>query len=127
MKNKELSQLKKLYQTKFQEHCKKFLENHNSQAYLSKQTLLVDQLIVNIWQSLSISKVIALVAVGGYGRKELFPFSDVDILIVFEKEISKIDQDKVSQFITNCWDLGFKIGHSAVSYTHLTLPTNREV
>ena len=112
MKNKELSQLKKLYQTKFQEHCKKFLENHNSQAYLSKQTLLVDQLIVNIWQSLSISKGITLVAVGGYGRKELFPFSDVDILIVFEKEISKIDQDKVSQFITNCWDLGFKIGHS---------------
>jgi len=112
MKNKELSQLKNLYQTKFQEYCKKFLENHNSQAYLSKQTLLVDQLIVNIWQSLLISKGIVLVAVGGYGRKELFPFSDVDILIVFEKEISKLDEDKVSQFITNCWDLGFKIGHS---------------
>jgi len=112
MKNKELSQLKKLYQTKFQEHCKKFLENHNSQAYLSKQTLLVDQIIVNVWQSLSISKDIALVAVGGYGRKELFPFSDVDILIVFEKEISDVDQEAISQFITHCWDLGFKIGHS---------------
>jgi len=112
MNKKELSQLKNLYQKKFQDHCKKFLENHNSQAYLSKQTLLVDQLMVNIWQSLSISKDIVLVAVGGYGRKELFPFSDVDILIVFEKEISKADQEAISQFITNCWDLGLKIGHS---------------
>jgi UTP:GlnB (protein PII) uridylyltransferase/phosphohistidine swiveling domain-containing protein len=68
--------------------------------------------MVNIWQSLSISKDIVLVAVGGYGRKELFPFSDVDILIVFEKEISKADQEAISQFITNCWDLGLKIGHS---------------
>ena len=112
MIKKELSQLKKSYQGKFNYHCEAFLESHNSQAYLSKQTLLVDQLIVNVWQRLSISKDIALVAVGGYGRKELFPFSDVDILIVFEKEISDVDQEAISQFITNCWDLGFKIGHS---------------
>ena len=112
MNKKELSQLKKLYQTKFQDHCKKFLENHNSQAYLRKQTLLVDSLIINIWQNLYIDKNIVLVAVGGYGRKELFPFSDVDILIVFEKIITVNDQEAISQFITNCWDLGLKIGHS---------------
>jgi len=112
MNKKELSQLKKLYQTKYQDHCKKFLANHNSQAYLINQTLLVDKLIIKVWQNISISKDIALVAVGGYGRKELFPFSDVDILILFEKEISKADQEAISQFITNCWDLGFIIGHS---------------
>jgi len=112
MNKKELSQLKKLYQTKFQDHCKKFLENHNSQAYLRKQTLLVDSLIINIWQNLYIDKNIVLVAVGGYGREELFPFSDVDILIVFEKIITVNDQEAISQFITNCWDLGLKIGHS---------------
>ena len=56
MNQKKLSQFKKLYQEKFNHYCKKFLENHNSQAYLKKQTLLVDQLIVNVWQSLPISK-----------------------------------------------------------------------
>ena len=112
MNQKKLSQFKKLYQEKFNHYCKKFLENHNSQAYLKKQTLLVDQLIVNVWQSLPISKKIALVAVGGYGRKELFPFSDIDILIVYEKEISDADQEAIGEFITNFWDLGFKIGHS---------------
>ena len=112
MNKTELSQIKKVHQEKFTHHCEKFLDNHNSQTYLKNQTLLVDRIMVNVWQSLNINKGIALIAVGGYGRKELFPYSDVDILIVFEKEISEVDQEEISQFITNCWDLGFKIGHS---------------
>ena len=112
MNKKGLTQLKKMYQEKFHNLCEKFLENHNSKAYLKKQTQLVDKLLVKIWKSLSISENISLVAVGGYGRKELFPYSDVDILIIFEKEISKNDQESISQFLTNCWDLGFKVGHS---------------
>ncbi len=112
MNKTELSQLKKLYERKFTYYCETFLKNHNSQAYLRKQTLLVDSLIIDIWRSLYIDKNIVLVAVGGYGRKELFPFSDVDILIVFEKKITVNDQEAISQFITNCWDLGLKIGHS---------------
>ena len=112
MNKKELFDFKQQYQEKFNYLCKQFLKNHNSQAYLKKQTLLVDRLIINVWHSLPISKKIALVAVGGYGRKELFPFSDIDILIVYEKEISDTDQEAISEFITNFWDLGFKIGHS---------------
>ena len=92
MNKKELSQVKKLYQEKFNYYQEKFLENHNSQVYLRKQTLLVDQILIQLWQSLSISKTIVLAAVGGYGRKELFPFSDIDILIVFEKKILKCFQ-----------------------------------
>jgi [protein-PII] uridylyltransferase len=127
MDKKELSRLKKFYQTKFQEYCKKFLQNHNSQAYLRKQTLLVDALLINVWQSLSISKDIVLGAVGGYGRKELFPFSDIDILIVFEKKISETDQEAVSQFITNCWDLGFKIGHSVRNIKQVKQEFNADI
>ena len=112
MNKTELSQLKKSYEEKFTYYCEKFLKNHNSQAYLRNQTLLVDRLIINVWQNLSIDKNIVLAAVGGYGRRELFPFSDVDILIVFEKKITASDQEAISQFITNCWDLGLKIGHS---------------
>ncbi len=112
MNKTELSQLKKSYKEKFTYYCEKFLKNHNSQAYLRNQTLLVDRLIINVWQNLSIDKNIVLAAVGGYGRRELFPFSDVDILIVFEKKITASDQEAISQFITNCWDLGLKIGHS---------------
>ena len=127
MNTKELSQFKKLYQEKFNYLCRQFLENHNSQAYLKKQTHLVDQLLVNVWQSLSISKTIVLAAVGGYGRKELFPFSDIDILIVFEKKISELDQEAISQFITNCWDLGFKIGHSVRNIKQVKQEFNADI
>ena len=112
MNKTELSQHQKIYREKFHDYCQKFLVNHNSKIYLKKQTQLVDRLLIKIWESFAISKNIALVAVGGYGREELFPYSDVDILIIFEKKISNSDQESISQFITNCWDLGFKIGHS---------------
>ena len=111
MNKSELTELKKNFLKQYNIYCKRFLENHNSKDYLKKQTKLVDQILIKIWKSFSVDNI-SLVAVGGYGRKELFPYSDVDILIIFEKEISKDEQDSISQFVTNCWDLGLKIGHS---------------
>ena len=127
MNKKELSQLKSVYKENFDEYCQKFLKNNNSQSYLKKQTFLVDQLLIRLWKNLGLSKDIILVAVGGYGRKELFPFSDVDILIVFEKEIKASDQDALSQFITNCWDLGFKIGHSVRNIKQVKQEFNADI
>ena len=56
----------------------------------------------------------SLVAVGGYGRGELFPHSDVDILVLQPNE-STTDDTKVSAFVSALWDLGLKIGHSVRS------------
>ena len=54
----------------------------------------------------------ALVALGGYGRSEMAPYSDVDILFLFKK-----DQDKVPEFVSGAlnplWDMGFEVGHSS--------------
>ena len=56
----------------------------------------------------------SLVAVGGYGRGELFPHSDVDILVLQPNE-STTDDSKVAAFVSALWDLGLKIGHSVRS------------
>jgi len=56
-----------------------------------------------------------LVALGGYGRRQLNPFSDVDIIIVVEKNLPPNDKAFVEQFISFLWDVKFKVGSSCRS------------
>ncbi len=57
---------------------------------------------------------IAVIAMGGYGRAELAPYSDVDILILCRKKTKVVD-DIASSFIRLMWDAGFELGHSVES------------
>jgi len=53
-----------------------------------------------------------LVAVGGYGRSELLPGSDIDLMILLEKKADKSLQHQLSLFLTFLWDIGLEVGHS---------------
>ena len=55
----------------------------------------------------------ALLAVGGYGRKQLFPYSDVDLLLLFadDKTAARL-KDYISRFLQQLWDDGLRISHS---------------
>ena len=54
----------------------------------------------------------ALAALGGYGRAELNPYSDIDLLFLYEKEISHVEGTLPGKIIPALWDMGFKVGHS---------------
>ncbi len=80
------------------------------------QAWLVDELLVRAWEY-QLAKTparipIALVAVGGYGRGELHPSSDVDILILLKK-VSPKAGPFIESFVRFLWDMGLEIGHSA--------------
>lgn len=72
----------------------------------------VDEALVELWTRCGLPDSATLVAVGGYGRGELYPCSDVDILVLLAHEADLALQQRIERFIGHLWDLGLDIGHS---------------
>ena len=70
---------------------------------------------------------IALIAVGGYGRGELHPGSDIDIMILMADEAQEHYRDAIEQLITFFWDIGLEIGHSARSLAQCEEEARQEI
>lgn len=93
----------------------RFLDGHDINQLVEARTGLIDQLLIQAWMYYGLenhSTGIALVAVGGYGRSELHPHSDIDLLILLQHEPNPALSEAISQFLTFLWDLGLEIGHS---------------
>ena len=77
---------------------------------------LVDETLVGLWQRAGVPESASLVGVGGYGRGELYPHSDVDVLVLLPASEDKAGQPgrtgAVESFIAACWDVGLDIGSS---------------
>lgn len=78
---------------------------------------VIDQVLKIVWnhQQWPDQSSIALIAVGGYGRGELLPHSDIDLLILTRKERHTVYKEAISGFLTLCWDIGLEIGQSVRS------------
>jgi len=70
---------------------------------------------------------VAIVAVGGYGRDELFPQSDVDVLIVIPDEVRPSELEAIEALVGMLWDLGLQIGHSVRTVTQCREDAARDV
>ncbi|MDF1781402.1 MAG: [protein-PII] uridylyltransferase [Alcanivoracaceae bacterium] len=81
---------------------------------VNARALLVDDVLACAWQifSLDAANDVALLAVGGYGRGELHPHSDVDLLILSAGTPEKEICDKLEKFVAFLWDIGLEIGHA---------------
>lgn len=80
---------------------------------LTLQTELTDYILTTWWEHSGLdSEQCALVAVGGYGRAELHPGSDVDICILIKDRAVAEADPILRSWITSLWDLGLEIGHS---------------
>ncbi|WP_338848590.1 [protein-PII] uridylyltransferase [Massilia sp. W12] len=72
----------------------------------------VDAVLQQLWQACALPPELALVGVGGYGRGELFPYSDVDLLILLPAPPDAALTEKLEALVQSLWDLGLDIGHS---------------
>jgi [protein-PII] uridylyltransferase len=83
---------------------------------LKQLSILADGLLIELWQNAGFAPELCLVAVGGFGRAELFPSSDVDVLVLMpdgmSPENTPVLQAQLERFIGSCWDTGLEIGSS---------------
>nr|WP_315463899.1 [protein-PII] uridylyltransferase [uncultured Rhodoferax sp.] len=85
-------------------------------SVLQRMAALTDEVLRQLWSGAGLAEPYALLAVGGYGRAELFPYSDVDVLVLLpdgrspdtDSELKK----RIEAFIGHCWDVGLEIGSS---------------
>ena len=108
--------------------CKTFLENESSlidqklnrdniNKILNARTKINDIAVIKIAEKFfeNQEEYISVIAIGGYGRKELYPFSDTDLLILIEDRKKKSLQKHIREFLTFLWDVGIEVSHSTRS------------
>ncbi|MHB1214813.1 MAG: [protein-PII] uridylyltransferase [Thiobacillus sp.] len=89
-----------------------YLEKPGATRYLTQHAALVDGVLSEISARLDLPASFCLAAVGGYGRGELFPGSDVDVLLLLPHDPTAEQQAILEYWVQACWDVGLEIGHS---------------
>ena len=98
---------------------------------LQKLSRHTDATLQKLWALADFAPDVCLVAAGGYGRGELFPRSDVDVLLLLPDD-SVVDDNpqlktKIESFISNCWDTGLEIGSSVRTVAESVLEAAKDV
>ncbi|WEH98196.1 [protein-PII] uridylyltransferase [Acinetobacter soli] len=98
-----------------EQQIQEYYENgHSIRDVVIARSNLIDEALIFLWKHAGLDQSrLGLFAVGGYGRKEMLPYSDVDIMILAEDEIDPELEKQISTFISSLWDVGnFKPGTS---------------
>ncbi|MFZ5456839.1 MAG: [protein-PII] uridylyltransferase [Thauera sp.] len=93
----------------------RFEQDGNSSRMLAARARAVDNALRRLWTAVGLPRSAALIAVGGYGRGELYPASDVDVLFLTPSEVSADIEAKLEHLVGLLWDIGLDIGHSVRS------------
>ena len=98
---------------------------------LQSMSQLTDGVLERLWQHAGLDIPFALLAVGGFGRGELFPHSDVDVLVLLpdgqSPEFDPALQKKIEAFIGSCWDVGLEIGSSVRTLSDCLAEADKDV
>ncbi len=113
---------KEFYQKGFKEIQHRCDAGENGASLVAAQTLLTDEIIIQIYkitteyilpvQNRTSSERLSLVAIGGYGRIDMSPYSDVDILFLLPYKQTAWGEQVVEYMLYMLWDIGLKVGHA---------------
>ena len=98
---------------------------------LLQMARLTDQVLRELWQRAGFKPTYSLLAVGGYGRGELFPYSDVDVLVLMPDGMKPEEDEplraRLETFIGWCWDVGLEIGSSVRTTSECLAEATKDV
>src|SRR5919198_2526866 len=89
-----------------------YLQLPNPRSLLSRHAALIDRTVRAVWAQTGVASDTTLVATGGYGRGELYPSSDIDLLVLLPREPGPAEREPIERLIGTFWDIGLEIGHS---------------
>jgi [protein-PII] uridylyltransferase len=109
-----LHAFKQLLKQKDAELRQKFDPQSSVSELLREKSDFIDEILSSCWQYFLAARAprLSLIAVGGYGRRELFPYSDIDILVLLDSDDTSAYQEALAHFFTFLWDIGLKPGQS---------------
>jgi [protein-PII] uridylyltransferase len=99
----------------------------SASALLHGRARLVDRILRTIWRRMDMPGEIALVAVGGFGRGELYPASDVDLLFLVPEGSGTTHHARLEPLIGLFWDIGLDIGHSVRNVGECLTEAERDI
>ena len=111
----EINEIVKKFKDQREVLAKKFLADVDADAYLSAHAKAADKAVLAILKLNQLSEDVAVVAVGGYGREQQFPYSDLDLLFLLPDGVRDKDLKTISDAIGNLWSLGLTVGYSVRS------------
>ena len=91
---------------------RRYDEGEDIRTLITERAEFFDLILHYVWQSYEWDYDVCLMAVGGFGRGELHPHSDIDILVLLDDKAEKKYKDNISNFVTFLWDLKLDPGNA---------------
>ena len=126
---KKAQELKKKYQIACDKLFDTLINNNDGVQFNKNHTLLVDQIVKELVEEIQNQFPVtnfSLVAVGGYGRQDLSPKSDVDLLFLYQKSNKNI-RDFITQLNNSLWDLGLEVGISFLTLKQAIIDSKKDI
>lgn len=105
----------------------RFLEGGEARALVQENAQFADIILHYAWHQQTWEDNISLIAVGGYGRGELHPHSDIDLLILMHRNKAEHYRERIEKFLAFLWDIQLQIGHSVRSISQCVVEAKADI
>ncbi|MCF0253869.1 MAG: [protein-PII] uridylyltransferase, partial [Duodenibacillus sp.] len=107
--------------------AQEFRQKSRVDSYLRQHAAAVDRAVCALAAASGLPAQCSVCALGGYGRNEMFPFSDIDVMVLVPEGLEAAAQEAAGRFVTALWDLGLAVGSSVRTPAQLLAAAREDI